>query len=122
MEPSGGSSGPRFRTVGRLLKRRREAFGLQSQTLAERASLNKNLVTHIEQGRNVRLGTLHKYAAGLGYRDVVEMFRAADPETRLLLRLWERLGGDDAGSRAARKDALDSMQRLIEYLDRQDAT
>jgi len=82
--------GAPFAAMGRTLAALRKAKGLTQKEVAARGGLaSNNRVSDIEQGLNVQLSQLHGYAVGLGYRSIMELFRApTDPQLRKLLRLW----------------------------------
>lgn len=97
-----------FGVVGRHLRALREAKGLTQLAFAKVSGLSNSRISELERGQNVYLSQYDKYAKGLGYRNIVEMFRApADAQTRKLLRLWAAL--DDAH----RNDVLNQMRDLI---------
>jgi transcriptional regulator with XRE-family HTH domain len=78
--------------LGRFLRSVREAKFKTQLEFAAQSSLDNNQISKIERGQDVVLSTLVRYARALGYRNLIELFRApADPELRRLLQLWRRL-------------------------------
>jgi transcriptional regulator with XRE-family HTH domain len=108
-------SGPNPHTaLGRYLRSIREAKYKTQLDFAAQSGLDNNQISKIERGQDVLLSTLVRYARALGYRSLIELFRApADPPLRKLLRLSEGMSRHIlrrvrlcwAGVRAANKRA-----------------
>jgi transcriptional regulator with XRE-family HTH domain len=80
--------------IGRYLRAIREQKYKTQTEFAENADppIDNSQISNVERGLNVRVSTYARYARALGYRNLIELFRApADPELRRLLQLWRRL-------------------------------
>jgi transcriptional regulator with XRE-family HTH domain len=102
-------SGPNPHTaLGRYLRSIREAKYKTQLDFAAQSGLDNNQISKIERGQDVLLSTLVRYARALGYRSLIELFRApADPQLRKLLRLWALLDDEE------RTDVLGLVQDWI---------
>ena len=60
---------------GRSVKRLREACGLTRERLECRAGISRGLLSRIESGVNVSIGTLARFAEACGNRLQVQMVR-----------------------------------------------
>jgi transcriptional regulator with XRE-family HTH domain len=96
--------------VGRYLRSIREQKYKTQTEFAENSEppIDNNQISNVERGLNVRLSTLALYARALGYRSLIELFRApSDPGLRKLLRLWALLDDEE------RTDVLGLVQDWI---------
>jgi transcriptional regulator with XRE-family HTH domain len=98
--------------IGRYLRSVREMKYKTQTEFAENSDppIDNNQISNVERGLNVRLSTLALYARALGYRSLIELFRApADPQLRKLLRLWALLDDEE------RTDVLGLVQDWIAH-------
>lgn len=105
---------PRLGALARLL---RQSRGLTQVKLAAKSGLTNDLISRLEKGENIQIENYETYAKALGYKGVLEMFRAgSDPAMRRLLRYWPLL--DDA----ARKAVLVQVKGMIDADEESAAT
>jgi transcriptional regulator with XRE-family HTH domain len=96
--------------LGRYLRSIREMKYETQTEFADNSDppIDNSQISNVERGLNVRLSTLVRYARALGYRSLIDLFRApADPQLRKLLRLWSVLDDEE------RKDVLGLVQDWI---------
>jgi len=65
--------------------------GLSQKELAAKAKLRPAQVSVVEGGFNVQSAHYARIAKVLGFRSTLELFRAHDPQTTTLLRLWDAM-------------------------------
>jgi transcriptional regulator with XRE-family HTH domain len=95
--------------IGRYLRSIREQrYKTQTEFADAQPHLGATQISNVERGLEVRVSSYVRYARALGYRSLIELFRApADPQLRKLLRLWAMLDDEE------RNDVLGLVQDWI---------
>jgi transcriptional regulator with XRE-family HTH domain len=97
--------------VGRFLRALREAKYKTQIEFGAASRIDNSQISKVERGEDVLVSTYVKYARALGYRGLLDVFRApADPQLRKLLMLWRRL----EGLPGAQTELLQLMKGFVE--------
>lgn len=99
-KPAPRTTAKTCRDLGQQVRRIRQDKQITQKAIAAQVGMRAAQVSLLESGYNMETQFYARIARALGYRGALELFRAMDPQTTALLRLW---------------DAMDSRTRELAY-------